>query len=163
LDIRKGGDVFNGNEKYLYTMGLSTRTLNRDQTMVFKGVLRDGLENSDNPTPNTIQITPQTRSADYYAALPESEFVEKDINWLRMRDITLSYKFPKAILNRTKVFSSASVFVTGTDLFLLTNYTGADPSINGNTASTTGLGGAGFDFGTLSMPRAVSFGLRVGL
>jgi TonB-linked SusC/RagA family outer membrane protein len=163
LDIRKGGDVFNGNEKYLYTMGLSTRTLNRDQTMVFKGVLRDGLENSDNPTPNTIQITPQTRSADYYAALPESEFVEKDINWLRMRDITLSYKFPKAILNRTKVFSSASVFVTGTDLFLLTNYTGADPSINGNTASTTGVGGAGFDFGTLSMPRAVSFGLRVGL
>ncbi|MEI7587117.1 SusC/RagA family TonB-linked outer membrane protein [Runella sp.] len=162
LDIRKGGDVFNGNERYLYAMGLSTRTLNRDQPVVFKGVLRDGLENSDDPTSNNIQITPSTR-IDYYSALPESEFVEKGINWLRLRDITLSYKFPKEVVTRTKVFTNASVFVTGTDLFLLTNYTGADPSVNGNSASTLGVGSAGFDFGTLALPRAVSFGVRVGL
>ncbi|MEZ4903820.1 MAG: TonB-dependent receptor [Spirosomataceae bacterium] len=162
LDIRKGGDVYNGNERYLFARGLSTRTLNREQPVIFKGVLRDGLENSDNPTPNNIQITPQLRS-DFYTALPESEFVEKDINWLRMRDITLGYRFPKEFLNRSKIFANASVFVTGTDLFLLTNYSGADPSVNGNSASTLGVGSAGFDFGTLAMPRAVSFGLRVGL
>ncbi|WP_273215185.1 SusC/RagA family TonB-linked outer membrane protein [Runella zeae] len=163
LDIRKGGDVYNGNERYLYAMGLSTRTLDRDQPVVFKGVLRDGLENTDNPTANNIQVTPATRLDYYTSALPESEFVEKDINWLRLRDVTLSYRLPTTLLNRTGFLNNASVFVTGTDLFLLTNYTGADPSINGNSASTLGVGGAGFDFGTLALARAVSFGVRIGL
>ena len=160
LDIRKGGDVFNGNEYFLFRNGLSKNSLDREKPVVFTGVLRDGKEESDTPTKNNIQITPLTR-ADYFSSFAESDYVEKDINWVRLRDVTLSYTLPKAILQRTKLFQAASVFVTGTDLFLLTNYKGADPNVNGTTATSGGVGAAGFDFGTLAVPRGLSFGVRV--
>lgn len=163
LDIRKGGDVFNGTAMYLWRAGLSTKSLDRDTPVTFKGVLRDGREDSDTPTPNTIQIMPSLRSNDFYSAIPESEFVERDVNWLRLRDVSLSYDLPATWLTRTKVFKQASVFVNGTDLFLLTNYTGADPNVNGTTATSGGVGAGGFDFGTLSLPRGMAFGVRVGL
>lgn len=162
LDLRKGGDVFNGTAMYLWRSGLSTKSLDRETPVTFKGVLRDGREDSDNPTPNSIQIVPILRSLDYYSSIPESEFVEKDVNWLRLRDVSLSYDLPAAWLSRTKFLKQASVFVNGTDLFLLTNYTGADPNVNGTTATSGGVGAGGFDFGTLSLPRGMAFGVRVG-
>ncbi|MDR6196633.1 SusC/RagA family TonB-linked outer membrane protein [Siphonobacter sp. SORGH_AS_0500] len=162
LDIRKGGDVFNGTEMYLWRNGLSLKTLNRENPVVFKGVLRDGKEDSENPTVNTIQINPVARSADYFSSIPESEFVEKDINWVRLRDVTLRYQVPSGWLTRSKLVRSASVFVNGTDLFLLTNYTGADPNVNGASAASGGVGAGGFDFGTISMPRGLSFGVSLG-
>lgn len=163
LDIRKGGDIFNGNEMALYQTGLSTRAINREQPVVIKGVLQDGMENSDTPTTNTIELIPQTLGSSFYSAFAESDFVEKDINWLRLRDVTLAYTFPSTLLSGTNVFKTASVFMTCTDLFLITNYTGADPMVNGTTPATNGAGAFGFDYGSLSLPRTVSFGLRVGL
>jgi TonB-linked SusC/RagA family outer membrane protein len=168
LDIRKGGDVFNGNEMWLVRNGLSKRTLNREQPLVINGVLKDGNENTETPTRNTIGITPYTQVATaatgvtsntYYNSIPESEYVEHDINWLRLRDVTISYQLP----SNMKALKSASIFVTGTDLFMITNYTGADPSINGTTAATTGIGAYGMDFGSISMPRAFTCGVRIGL
>ncbi len=161
LDIRKGGDVFNGNALYMFRNGLSNKFLDRETPIVFKGVLRDGNENSDTPTANTIQISPLYRS-DFFSALPESEFVEKNINWLRMRDITLAYTLPEKILKPAKIIRSAGIFVTGTDLFMLTNYTGADPNVNGTTATSGGAGASGFDFGTMAMPRNITVGIRAG-
>lgn len=163
LDIRRGGDVFNANELFLYTNGLSTKTLDRETPRVVKGVLRDGLENSEKPTVNTIQVTPSVRNDFYNAAYVESDFIEHNINWLRLRDVTLRYSFPKSLLGDNKFVRGASVFFTGTDLFLLTNYTGADPSINGLNASTGGSGAAGFDYGTVAVPRGYAFGVQIQL
>lgn len=50
-----------------------------------------------------------------------------------------------------------------TDAFMLTNYKGADPAVNGTNASTGGLGGVGFDYGVLSTPRGLNLGMRIGL
>jgi hypothetical protein len=50
--------------------------------------LQDGLENTANPTPNTIVITPLFRSDYYTSGSIDADFIEKDINWIRMRDIT---------------------------------------------------------------------------
>lgn len=161
LDFRKGGDVFNGNEYYLYLCGLSNRTLDREQTIVYKGVLADGLEESGKPTPNNIAVTPYYRS-DYFGTTvaTEADFIE-EVNWMRLRDITLMYNLPKTLLRKQNVVKSASVFVTGTDVFMITNYTGADPSVNTNTAANRGYGGAGIDFGALANPRGINFGLKV--
>ncbi|MDB5129689.1 SusC/RagA family TonB-linked outer membrane protein [Mucilaginibacter sp.] len=162
FDIRKGGDVFNGNELFLTRYGLSDRTLDRMQPRIIPGVLKDGNENSATPTVNTIQVTPYYQTT-YYSSAVESDFVEHDINWIRLRDITLNYSLPKTLLARSKVFKTASVFVTATDLFLITNYSGADPDVNGNNSSTRGSGSAGFDYGTVATPRTISLGLRVKL
>lgn len=163
LDFRKGGDVFNANEYVLYVTGLSKRSLDREKSFVIKGVLQDGLENTDKPTPNNIAITPLYRS-DYFGStvIADADFVE-EVDWIRLRDVTISYNLPASLLKKQKIFKSASVFVTGTDLFIITNYTGADPSVNVNTAWAKGYGGAGIDYGSISTPRAINFGIRVQL
>ena len=157
LDIRRGGDIFNATEHYLTTRGLSTETLDRDQPRIIAGVLRDGRENSSNPTPNNIVIVPSAQTA-YYTNMSEELFIEKNINWLRLRDVTLRYEIPGKFLRAR----SASVYLTGTDLFILTNYTGLDPIVNGNTAAVGGSGAVGIDFGNFPMPRGVNFGISVG-
>ena len=161
LDFRKGGDVFNGNEYFLFLTGLSTRTLDREKTVTITGVLNDGLQNTDKPSPNTIAITPYYRS-DFYASTvaTEADFIET-VNWMRLRDATISYNLPRAWLQKQKLVKSASVYVTGTDLFIVTNYTGADPSVNANTAFSRGFGGAGIDYGSLATPRGINIGFKV--
>lgn len=161
LDIRKGGDIFNGTEMFMYQNGLSTKTLDREQPRVIEGVLRDGLENTANPTKNNIQITPYFQNEYYRSAAIDTDFIEKDINWLRMRDITLTYRMSQESLKNTPI-QSFSIFTTVTDAFMITNYTGADPAVNGLNASSGGAGGAGFDYGVLSTPRGFNIGMKVG-
>jgi TonB dependent receptor. len=72
-----------------------------------------------------------------------------------LRDITLSYALPQGLMK------NASVFITGTDLLLFTNYTGLDPIVNGNTAAVGGSGAAGIDYGNFPIPRGINFGLRL--
>jgi hypothetical protein len=90
----------------------------------------------------------------------EEYFIQKDINWLRLRSATLSYVLPQTLVG--KWVRNASVYVTGTDLFLITNYDGLDPVVNGNTAAVGGAGAVGFDFGNFPIPRGIDFGVRLG-
>jgi hypothetical protein len=164
LDIRKGGDVFNGNAQYMWNFGLHPNQKDREEPRIVKGVLNDGKQNTETPTQNTIAVVPYTNNAFYGSgAYAEESFVEKDINWLRIRDVRVSYFLPQNALKKTKMFKALSVFVAGTDLYMWTNYSGADPNVNGVTPSTGGAGAGGFDFGTLAAPRVVSFGFNVGL
>lgn len=151
-DFRRGGDVFNATEHYLTARGLSTRTLDRDEPRVIEGVLRDGKENTANPTRNNIVVVPSVQTS-YYLAMSEEQFIEKDVNWARLRDVTVSYQLPPR-------FGRTSVYVTGTDLLLFTNYSGLDPVVNGNTAAVGGSGAVGVDFGNFPMPRGFNVGLR---
>jgi len=156
MDVRRGGDVLNGTQHFLTARGLAKRTLDRDKPRVIAGVLRDGKENSATPTPNNIVVIPSVQPL-YYTGISEELFIEKDINWLRLRDVTLKYLLPRGFLYTR----DASLFLTGTDLFLWTNYSGLDPIVNGNTAAVGGSGAAGIDFGNFPMPRGYTFGLKV--
>jgi len=164
LDLRYGGDIYNATEQWLYQRGLSVKTLDRETPRIITGVYNDGLQNTANPTPNSVLINPFFRS-DYYssdAAIDERDFIERDVNWLRLRDVTLSYRFPASLMKRQKAFKSAQLFFTGTDLFILSNYSGVDPSTNANNTSTRGgVGGIGMDFGNLATPVGLNFGLKV--
>ncbi len=155
LDFRRGGDIFNATEWYLTTRGLATSTLDRNTPRVIDGVLRDGKENSANPTKNSIVVVPGVQT-NYYTNMSEELFIEKNINWVRLRDITLSYAVPQHMIK------DASLFITGTDLYLRTNYTGLDPIVNGNSAAVGGSGGVGIDYGNFPIPRGVNLGLKVG-
>jgi TonB-linked SusC/RagA family outer membrane protein len=154
VDLRRGGDVFNATEQFLTARGLATSTLDRNTPRVIPGVLRDGKENTANPTPNNIVVVPAVQTS-YYTNISEELFIEKNINWIRLRDVRLNYTLPERLLK------NASVFLQGTDLLLITNYTGLDPIVNGNTAAVGGSGAMGIDYGNFPMPRGVSFGLQL--
>ena len=156
-DFRRGGDVFNATQHFLTTRGLTMQTLDRETPRVIPGVLRDGKENSATPTANTIVVIPQVQPG-FYTGMSEELFIEKNINWVRLRDVTLRVSLPGKMLNARR----ASAFVRGTDLLLFTNYSGLDPIVNGNTAAVGGSGAVGIDFGNFPMPRGYSFGITLG-
>jgi len=154
LDIRKGGDIYDATDWYLTTLGLSPQTEDRWTPRVVQGVLRDGKENSSNPTPNNIVIVPAVNT-NYYTNMSPEMFIEKNINWVRLADVTLSFTLPKRIL------PNASLFVTATDLFMLTNYTGLDPLGSASNPNTGGSGSVGIDYGNFGIPKAVNIGAKV--
>jgi len=158
-DLKVGGDIFNGTDYILTGLGKSARTANRKTPIVVQGVLNDGFQNSLTPTKNTIVVVPYYNSG-YYTGLAEEEYIQHNVNWLRFRDITLSYHFPESITRKLKSLKGLNVFVTGNDLILITNYAGADPAVNGNNPGTSGVGAYGFDFGSTPTPISMSFGLR---
>ncbi|MGB3007875.1 MAG: TonB-dependent receptor, partial [Chitinophagaceae bacterium] len=85
-DLKVGGDVFNGTNRFMTVNGISKYTTDRYKPRVVNGVLNDGFQNSATPTVNTITIIPAFNDA--YYTLPDEEFVERDVNWFRLRDIT---------------------------------------------------------------------------
>jgi TonB-linked SusC/RagA family outer membrane protein len=158
-DWKRGGDIYNGTDQALTTLGKSARTSNRSTPIVVKGVLNDGYQNSSNPTVNNIVINPYFLSS-YYTSLPDEEFIQKNVNWLRLRDVSISYTLPKSLMNHIKPIKSVGFFFTGNDLILITNYHGADPAVNSNNPSTGGVGGYGLDLGSAPTPISYSFGMR---
>jgi len=158
-DLKVGGDIYNGTEMFLTRSGRSLRTEERLTPRVVKGVLSDGLENTANPTVNSIAITPYYNQ-NYFTTMPEEEFIERDVNWLRLRDVTLSYTFQAKTISSLKFLKSLSAFITGNDLVLITNYTGADPAVSGVSAGSRGVGAFGFDYGNIGTPISVNLGFR---
>ncbi|HMI77736.1 MAG TPA: TonB-dependent receptor, partial [Ferruginibacter sp.] len=158
-DLKVGGDIYNGTDQLLTVLGKSGRTGDRHISRVIEGVLSDGLQNTANPTKNTLAIVPQYLST-YYTTMPDEEFIQKDVNWFRLRDVTLNFMLPAKTLKHLRVVKGLSVFVTGNDLLLFTNYYGADPAVNANNPGTGGVGGYGMDLGSTSTPLSLSFGLR---
>jgi hypothetical protein len=66
------------------------------------------------------------------------------------------------MIKKRKIMKSLSAFITGNNLILISNYTGADPAVNGNNPATRGVGAFGFDFGTVPEPISINIGLRAG-
>lgn len=162
-DLKVGGDIYNGTDYFLTGIGKSARTADRKIPVVVDGVLNDGLQNTANPTKNTIVVSPYYLNT-YYGStsLPDEEFVQKNVNWLRLRDLTLAYTLPQKTSLKIKGMKSLSIFITGNDLVLITNYAGADPAVNANNPGTSGVGAYGMDYGSPPTPLSLSFGLHAG-
>jgi TonB-linked SusC/RagA family outer membrane protein len=158
-DLKVGGDIYNGTDYFLTSLGKSARTSNRTTPIIVKGVLNDGLQNTANPTANNIVVSPYFTNT-YYTNLPDEEFIQKNVNWLRLRDLSLSYVFSEKLMHKIKSIKSMSCFLTANDLILITNYQGADPAVNANNPGTSGVGAYGFDYGSPPTPLSLSFGLR---
>ncbi|OAV68558.1 Outer membrane cobalamin receptor protein, SusC/RagA family [Bacteroidales bacterium Barb6] len=79
----------------------------------------------------------------------------EDGSFIRLQNVTLAYAIPRAWLSRFKI-QQAKLKVTGTNLLLLTNYTGPDPEVNAGSGIVQGL-----DFGTPPHPKTVLFGIDV--
>ena len=157
-DLKVGGDIYNGTDQLLTGLGKSLRTADRSTPLVVDGILNDQFKNTATPTKNTLAVTPQYNRT-YYTTLPDEEFIQKDVNWFRMRDLTLSYMFSNAAVKQLHI-RNLSAFFTANDLILFTNYYGADPAVNANNPGTNGVGGYGMDLGSPPTPISLSLGFR---
>lgn len=92
-----------------------------------------------------------------------TRFVENG-SYLRVKSVTLSYNLPETLLSRLKL-SNVKVYVTGENLFTVTNYKGFDPEVNAftntNDATQNKNTFVGIDYGTYPQTRNLIFGLNV--
>jgi TonB-linked SusC/RagA family outer membrane protein len=81
----------------------------------------------------------------------------EDGSYLRLRSLTLSYILPRAFVGNYG-FSNARVYVTGTNLFTATDYTGFNPDVS---SQGTGNANRGVDIGAYPLARTITAGLSV--
>lgn len=87
-----------------------------------------------------------------------SDIIE-DGSYLRFKTITLSYDIP--IPKSSKVFKSASVFVTGQNLITLTSYSGYDPEVNSYNNSSGNYTSINSDYNPYPNVRTYTAGVKV--
>lgn len=161
---RFGATVVNATKRDMMTTGSSWESvkLRKSDPVVFKGVLKNGLENTDHPTVNNIAVTYANYGSSIYPGGDE-QWLEKNVNYLRLSELRLSYSVPGNWLSKVthSFVQSASVWVKGTDLVTWTNYSGIDPVGNSNSAALGGSGGIGIDYWGIPTPRGFSFGVNL--
>lgn len=75
-----------------------------------------------------ITDIPRALYGEGFNYLGSDRFVE-DTSFLRLKQLTLNYAFPKSICNKLGI-TSLTCFVTGYNLFTWSSYTGQDPEVN---------------------------------
>lgn len=181
LDFRIGGDIYNGTDYYMTSIGMSKKSMNRE-SLTLTGVVKDGdnyapatytfdankYYSKDNAALEVPASDPKAQSGraiiqNYWASsygLESSNFMT-NTNWLRLRSISLSYTFPQEMLSRIKFIKGLSATLTGTNLFLWTNYKGMDPETSAAGAGSVGSSSVGMDYCGVPATAGVSFGINV--
>ncbi len=131
-----GNDIYNANRIWSEGMAVaqnqSIGTLNR-----WTG------EGTSNSVPRAVFNDPNKNIR------PSDRFIE-DGSYLRVKNVTLGYSFPEKIIQKAKM-SSARIYVTGTNLFTFTKYTGFDPEVGVN----------GIDLNTYPVTKTYSLGVNI--
>ena len=104
------------------------------------------------------ELAALNKNAKYAAALSEagfttSQFIEPG-GYLRLNNLTLGYTLPNNITDKTFI-KNARVYLTATNVFTLTKYSGLDPEVGISTLRP------GFDNGNYPRPFALTAGLSV--
>ena len=84
-----------------------------------------------------------------------------DGSYIRLRNLSLGYNLPESLTGFLKI-SSARFFVSGTNLWIKTDYI-SDPEVNSLGTQVTGVQNisAGTDFYTIPQPKSITVGLNV--
>lgn len=156
--------VVNGTKRSMLSNGTSWESvsLRESPPVILKGVVRDGKENTANPTVNTIAIDYSLYSSSVFAGGDE-DWLEKNVNYMRIQELRLSYSLPKKMLSRTRLISALDFYIVGNDLLTWTNYSGIDAVGNTVSAAAGGTGGEGYDVWSLPNPRGITIGLNLTL
>ena len=83
----------------------------------------------------------------------------EDGSYLRIKNITLGYTFPKRLLTRMRM-ENVRAYVNVQNLYTFTKYTGYDPEVGASTQDATGMT-FGVDNGRYPSPTTYSFGLNI--
>lgn len=78
-----------------------------------------------------------------------SDFWLEDASFIKLKNISLSYRIPRRVLK----FASVQLSVSAQDLFTITRYKGMDPEVY---TSYDGL-----DYGAYPIPRTITFGAKI--
>ncbi len=158
VDWRSGGQLFSKSYVETRVRGVNGVTRDRDEDVILpamKGNIVDG--NLVVEGVNDIAIN---KAREYYYAigtwLPTEQSLQ-DASFVRLREVSVNYDIPESILSGIFI-KSASVYLTGRNLFLITD-SFTDPEVNftDNRSSNT----AGYELSQIPQTRSIGGGLRI--
>ena len=99
------------------------------------------LENRDGSIPNPLGSPTNTENS--------SRFIE-DGAYFRLKNLQIGYTIPSKLTEKAHI-NRCRLYVSGSNLFTLTKYTGYDPEV----------GTAGVDYGNYPQSRTITFGINL--
>jgi TonB-linked SusC/RagA family outer membrane protein len=136
-----GNDVFN----YMRAKIEDMTGFENQSTAILNRWVKDG---QDTPVPKASYNDPMGN------ARFSSRWIE-DGSFIRLKNLTISYRYPKKLYFLTDL----TVFLSGTNLITWTKYLGYDPEFS----YTDGVLGQGIDYGKIPQSRSVIAGIKIGL
>jgi len=160
------GVIGNALPKFTYNFSTTLAYKRFDLTLNFNGVYGNDVYNNLanimdqmslfgsgwNVTPSAIKSGEATSNVLNYS----SRFIE-DGSYLRLSNATLGYNFK---LPNQKYISKLRAYVSGNNLFVITDYSGYDPEVN-TTRVSNGVPALGIGWTTYPKARTITFGVNV--
>jgi hypothetical protein len=156
FEYKKGGDMWNGTQGALDYLGRSKNSANFRGTTNF---IFDGIQESGQPNAIAVDFydagrpMEENRWVRYGFTGVGEEYIE-DASFFRMTEISLSYKTQ---MQNNAIFKQLKVALSARNIFLITPYSGVDPS-------TTLFGytsGSGLDLFNTPATRSLSLVVNV--
>ena len=151
LDVRRGSKIINFETNYTVRNGRSILTKDR-----YTYVTHDGI-NVNTGAPNSVRLF---KDQDYYELVYGFDRHESQIEpggYVKLRMVNLNYQLPQKLISRAGL-SSGSVYVTGRNLGLWTNFSVGDPE--GDVYQGQNAGGQYFRQFNDTQSRTWIFGFR---
>jgi TonB-linked SusC/RagA family outer membrane protein len=133
-----GNKIMNANRYYTESM---SATHNQTKETLYRWIG----EGTSNYMPRGVYSDPNNNNR-------VSDLFVEDGSYLRLKNVTLSYKIPAQITNIAKI-SGAKVYVSGQNLLTFTKYNGIDPEVSVD----------GIDNNLYPLTRTISFGININL
>jgi iron complex outermembrane receptor protein len=171
VDFSWGGDIWSGDYATSLSSGLSPSTLVErnggglpytypDGTKANHGILMEGDLEDGTPNANVVHyIWKYGRLGSWGGGNLSTPSILEN-NWIKLRELTLSYSVPANIIQKTKFIQNLSISVTGRDLFYI--YSSLPDKLNPEATSLTAGNAQGLMFGALPGTRSFTLGVRVG-
>ena len=150
FDWKHGGEMYSGTNGLMDLYGISKRTENRDEDIIYSGVKEDG-------TPNDIVIGPNGEASHQALYLRENSINESfiyDNSFIKLRELAVGYQFPEKVFNGT---TGVRLSAFARNILLWSKLPNLDPE------SSQGNNNMGGSFERFSMPNTSSFGFGVDL
>jgi hypothetical protein len=111
------------------------------------------LYNANNTFPFTVETGESRRNSMRFS----DRFLE-DGSYIRLNNVTLGYNLP---LSKISWISNLRLYVSGSNLFVLTDYTGYDPDVSNTPGKFDKFNSIGIDNSSYPKPRTYLFGLSL--
>ncbi|SEO37821.1 TonB-linked outer membrane protein, SusC/RagA family [Mucilaginibacter gossypiicola] len=164
--------------KFTYSLNYTASYKNFDLALFFQGVygnkifnaekiIAEGMSRLFNSDVNVLRAwTPTNTNTDIPRAIsgdpnsnvrPSSRWVESG-SYLRLKNLQLGYNLPQTWLRSStnNLVSKVRIYVSSTNLFTITKYTGLDPEVGSKNGTLTN----GIDYGQYPTPRVFQAGLQ---
>jgi TonB-linked SusC/RagA family outer membrane protein len=156
IDAKIGGDIHSMTTTWGNYAGALSNTVAGRET----GIIGDGqmLATDGTYVPNNVVVTAESFNKNFYSnSIVESAVF--DASYVKLRQMMLTYKLPKDLLNNTGI-NDVSFSVVGRNLAILHKNA---PHIDPESAFSSSNGEQGQEFGQIPSTRTIGFNVRVGL